>query len=224
MTNRGDLRRRLAHVRWIAGGTGAGKSTVTRLLAERHGAVVYDGDAAERAWVPRFTPDRHPRAWAALRLTPEQRAQRTPEETYREMPSLHGETIDLLVADLLALPDDRPVLVDYFGNTPRDIAPLLTRRTQAIFLLPTPGFRRHALTTRFADPARAHANWGSGDHTRALANRLARDTLWDAELRRQATELDLPTLTVDGTRTADAVATHLSHHFRLTTPPPGGGH
>jgi hypothetical protein len=53
-----------------------------------------------------------------------------------------------------------------------------------VFLLPTKEFRREALGTRFADPDRARATWGDGDHVRAFANRLARDELWDAELRR----------------------------------------
>jgi hypothetical protein len=47
----GDLARRLAHVRWIAGGTGAGKSTVARILAARADAVVYDRDRAEHDWL-----------------------------------------------------------------------------------------------------------------------------------------------------------------------------
>jgi dephospho-CoA kinase len=34
------------HVRWIGGGTGAGKSTVTGRLAERFGLAVYGTDAA----------------------------------------------------------------------------------------------------------------------------------------------------------------------------------
>ncbi|WP_133884358.1 shikimate kinase [Glycomyces sp. NRRL B-16210] len=37
----------VSHVRWIGGGTGAGKSTVARLLAERYRLRIYDGDAAE---------------------------------------------------------------------------------------------------------------------------------------------------------------------------------
>ncbi|WP_253766871.1 nucleoside/nucleotide kinase family protein [Goodfellowiella coeruleoviolacea] len=210
-----DLARRLAHVRWLAGGTGAGKSTVARILAERFGVSSYDGDRAEHDWVSRCTPDRHPRLWAAAGLSREQRSQLTAEDQFTAMASRHGETIEFLVEDLLALPADRPVLVDYFGVSPRDLAPLLSWRGQAVFLLPTPEFRRRALGIRFADPARARANWGDGDHTRALANRLGRDELWDAELRRQAAAVDLPVLVVDGARDAGALADDLARRFRL---------
>ncbi len=210
-----ELSNRLTHVRWIAGGTGAGKSTLTRILFQRYDLAVYLGDVAERAWTPRFTPERQPHAWASLRLTTEQRAQLSGQQRFDTMASRHGETIEFVVEDLLAMPADRPILVDWFGNTPRDLAPLLSWPEQAVFLLPTKEFRREALGTRFADPDRARATWGDGDHDRAFANRLARDDLWDAELRRQAVEMGLPMIAVDGSRSADALADDLAKRFRL---------
>ncbi|MGW5266119.1 hypothetical protein ACWEQG_34520 [Microbispora sp. NPDC004025] len=211
-----DLARRLAHVRWIAGGTGAGKSTLTQSLAERHDLLVYDGDRAEQGYVNRCTPQRQPHLFALLRTPLEQRwTGRTAAEIFQAMPSLHGETFGFVIEDLLTLPTDRPVLVDDFRTLPRDVAPLLTRREHAAFLLPTPEFRRDALGTRFADPARARANWGSGDHAEAFAKRLARDELWDEEVRRQALELDVPVLRVDGSRNVAELADELAAMFRL---------
>ncbi|MEN3539643.1 hypothetical protein AAH991_31355 [Microbispora sp. ZYX-F-249] len=211
-----DLVRRLAHVRWIAGGTGAGKSTLAQSLAERHDLLVYDGDRAERGYVNRCTPQRQPYLSALLRTPLEQRwTGRTADEIFQAMPSLHGETFGFVIEDLLTLPTDRPVLVDDFRTLPRDVAPLLTRREHAAFLLPTPEFRRNALGTRFADPARARANWGSSDHAEAFAKRLARDELWDEEVRRQARELDLPVLRVDGFRNVAERADELAAMFHL---------
>lgn len=138
---------------------------------------------------------------------------RTPEQRFSEAASLHGETIDFVIDDLLAMPDDRPILVDWFGNTPHDVAPLLSWPEQAVFLLPTKDFRHTALFTRFADPDRARATWGDTDHARALANRLARDELWDAEIRRQTDDV----LVVDGSRSAEELADELAQRFRLTS-------
>jgi hypothetical protein len=209
---------RLAHVRWIAGGTGSGKSTIARILAERFDLTIYSGDRAEHAWVRRCTPERHPYLWAGLQLTHEQRVSRTPEDAFNGMASLHGETIGFLVEDLVATPTDRVIIVDYFGNTPSGLHPLLTWREQAVFLLPTPEFRRRALGARYSNPARARATWGNTDHTRAFANRLARDELWDAELRRQADALDLPIMHIDGSEDANDLAESLAQRFRLTGP------
>jgi len=211
----GSLAASLTHVRWIAGGTGAGKSTVARILERRFGAVVYDGDRAEHGWLSRCIPEKHPHLHAAIRLSKEERAALSPEEKFAGMASRHGETIGFVVADLLATPADRPVLVDWFGNTPRDIAPLLSWPDQAVFLLPAKEFRAHSLGTRFADPDRARANWGSLDTAVALANRLGRDELWDAEIRRQAAETGLAVLDVDGTRDPESIAGAVASRFRL---------
>ncbi|MFJ3793335.1 hypothetical protein [Kitasatospora sp. NPDC090091] len=211
-----DLAGRLAHVRWIAGGTGAGKSTLTRLLAERHDVTVYDGDRAEHGWLDRCTPQRHPHLAALRDQSPGAMwHDRTAQQMLRAMPGLHGETVGLLVEDLLALPARRTVLVDYFGLLPRHLAPLLRRADQAVFLLPTPGFRQDVLTARYADPARARATWGEADPAEALAARLARDALWDEEIRRQAPLHRVDTLIVDGTTPVDDLARHLAARFGL---------
>ncbi|MFB7471628.1 hypothetical protein [Kitasatospora sp. NPDC056184] len=214
-----SLADRLAHVRWIAGGTAAGKSTLAGLLAGRHGAAVLDGDRAEHRWLDRCSAEHHPHL-AALRDRPPgvRWRDRDVRQVFRAMPSLHGEMTGFLVDDLLALPADRPVLVDYFGILPRDLAPLLRHPGQAVFLLPTPAFRAAALAARYADPARARATWGDRDPRTALAERLARDALWDDEVRRQAPLHTAAVLTVDGTTPAADLADHLATRFGLLRP------
>ncbi|WP_346105284.1 hypothetical protein [Nonomuraea maheshkhaliensis] len=212
-----ELGARLAHVRWLAGGTGAGKSTLARVLGERYDVLRYDGDRAEAGYVARCTPQRQPYMCALVRMSKEERfAARTPEEIFLSMPSLHGETFEFVVEDLLALPADRPVLVDDFRTLPREVAPLLEWREQAVFLLPTPEFRRRALSERYADPDRARANWGDGDHAAALAARLGRDELWDEEVRGQARERELAVVRVDGSRGVEELADEVAAMFRLS--------
>ncbi|WP_406081988.1 hypothetical protein [Micromonospora sp. NBC_00858] len=215
-----DLARRLSHVRWIAGGTGSGKSTLAQALAERYDVLIYDGDRAERDYVRRCTAEKQPHLWALLKAPLAQKWNgRSAQEVFELMPSLHGETFGFVVDDLLAMPTERPVLVDDFRTLPREVAPLLAWPEQAAFLLPTPQFRDRALRTRFADAARARANWGDSDHNEALALRLARDELWDAEVRRQGAELHLPVVTIDGSRDVLDLADDLAARFRLGRPP-----
>lgn len=204
-------------MRWIGGGTGAGKSTVARALADAYDAWVYAGDRAEHGWLDRATAHEHPRFHAMIHAGPAGAwwGGRSAAELFDAMASRHGETIGFVTQDLLALPAGRPVVVDWFGNLPRDVAPLLLEPWQAVFLLPTPGFRRRMLTARYADPDRARANWGDHDPAAMLAKRLDRDALWDAEVQAQAAGAGLRVIEVDGTRDADAIAADLSAHFRL---------
>lgn len=206
----------LRHVRWIAGGTGSGKSTIAAALAGRFDVAIYSGDRAEHDWLTRCSPERQPR-FAALR---DQRPGdgwrgRSAGQVFAAMASRYGETIGLLTEDLLARPTDRIVLVDYFGVEPRDLAPLLYWPGQAAFLIPAAEFRRTILSRRYADPDRARANWGDASPADLLEKRLARDALWDAEVTGQASALGLPLLSVDGSRTADELASDLAERFRL---------
>ena len=211
-----ELRRRLAHVRWVGGGTGTGKSTATAALAARFDADVYNGDRGEEGYIPRMQPGQQPLMAALVAMTPTQCwLDRPPGQIFAEMPSLHGETFPFVIDDILARPAGRILLVDDFRTLPREVAPLLSWRGQAAFLLPTAEFHEQALRRRYADPERARANWGDADPQQVLRARLARDQLWDAEIRRQAKELNLPVLQVDGSRTHGDIADELTIKFRL---------
>jgi hypothetical protein len=215
-----ELRQRLSHVRWIGGGTGAGKSTVAAILAARFALDIYDGDRGERGYLARMRPDRQPWMAAWLAMTVEQRwLDRPPSQVFAAMPSLHGETFPFVLDDLGREPAGKVLLVDDFRTLPSAVAPLLGWRGQAVFLLPAAQFREQGLRRRYADPARARANWGDADPQPFITARLARDELWDAEVRRQAREADLPVLPIDGTRSPDDVADELARQFRLTPAP-----
>lgn len=214
-------RERLSHVRWIAGGTGSGKTTLATTLAQRFRADVYDGDLGERSYLPRCTPQHQPRLHAIAAMTPAQRwLHRTPAEIFESMASLHGETFGFVLDDVMAHDHDRTLIVDDFRTLPNDLDGLLVSREQAAFLIPTPEFRRTALTRRYADPDRARANWGNLDPATILEARLARDALWDAEVIRQANQLGLPLLRMDGSRSIDTIVNDLAEQFRLVDTPP----
>ena len=68
-----DTRDRLRHLYWIGGTGGAGKSTVSAQLAERHGLRLYRFDDSGPRHTPHATPDRHPEFAAFIAMNMDER-------------------------------------------------------------------------------------------------------------------------------------------------------
>lgn len=189
-----ELRARLRHVRFIGGGSGGGKSTVARRLAAKHGLQLYLTEQFSE-YVARTTPADAPLRHAFVATDMDERwLNRSPHVMFNTFHGFQGERFDLVIEDLLALPRKPPILVEGFTLLPRLVAPLLSGPGQAVWLVPTPEFRRAAFDSR-------GSTWDiprkTSDPERALANLLARDRLFTDHVRREATALDLPVIEVD---------------------------
>ena len=205
--------RSLDHVRWVGGGSGAGKTTVTRLLAERVDARLYSADATIGVHSERLEPADAPLLESFRRMDMDQRwVRRDPVTMYRTFPWYHGEGFDLVLDDLRRLPDDRLVLAEGFRLLPQLVRPQLSAPRHAVWLLPTPGFRQAA----FARRCGADAFWlRTSDPDQALANLLERDQIFTDELAGEAARTGLRTVHVDGTRTIEDIAGQLAVRLGL---------
>ena len=191
------LRRRLRSVYWIGGGSGAGKSTVARHLAAAHGLRRYSTDDVMADHARRAAPRDAPLLHAFMAMDRDERwVEREPRTMLATFPWFEGEAFDLIVEDLLDLPEGEAVIVEGFRLLPSAVIPLLDDARRALWLLPTPDFRRLAFESR-------GTLWDiAGRTTRphvALTNLLERDRLFTNRLRKWTSELGLPTMTVDGT-------------------------
>jgi len=186
---------RLQHVRWIGGGTGAGKSTIAQRLAREHGLRVYDSDRAIGDHARRSHPLEHPLVQRFMAMDMDERwVHRSPAVMLETFHGFQGEGFEFIVEDLLAMPDDAPILAEGFRLLPRLVAPLLTSPHQAVSLVPTPEFRRMAFESRgftWDIPGR------TSDPERALANLLERDELFTADVAKEAAALQLHVVGVD---------------------------
>ena len=191
----------LQHIRWIGGGSGAGKSTVSRQLAEKHGLRLYKCDEMQSSHTARSNPVDHPLLHTFLAMTMDERwAQRTPEEMFRTFHGFQGEGFELLLEDLLDMPTDQFILAEGFKLLPRLVAPLLSQPNQAVWLIPTPQFRRAALESRGSLWSIAGR---TSDPERALSNLLVRDAIYTKEVFKEAAALHLKTLEIDRSFSVD---------------------
>lgn len=196
----------LAGVRWLGGGSGAGKTTLARRLADRHGLVVYDTDAAMLDHARRTGVDA-PLLRAFEAMSADERWLRPPHVMLESFHWYAGEGFDLVVEDLRALVAARPdvrVLAEGFRLLPELVAPLAVAGS-AVWLLPTPAFREAVFARRLVERG---STWAvvarTSDPDRALAHLLARDALFTDRLRGSCARLGLPVLEV-GTGVAEEV-------------------
>ena len=208
-----ELRARLRHVYWIGGGSGAGKSVIARRVAARHGLRLYATDDVMRDHASRHAPADCPflSEFAAMDMD-ERWVNRSPEIMLETFHWFRGEGFGLILEDLLARPGEAGVIVEGFRLLPRLVKPLLAGPGHAVWLLPTPGFRRAAFESRGSLWQIAGQ---TSDPERALHNLLERDRMFTERLREETERLALPAIEVDATMTEDGLEERVTEAFGL---------
>jgi hypothetical protein len=137
---------------------------------------------------------------------------RSPQTMLETFHWYHGEGFELIVDDLRQLSGEPGVIVEGLRLLPRLVKPLLTERSNAVWLLPAPAFRRAAFESRGSLWKIAGR---TADPSRALRNLLEREEMFTKRLRAEVTDLDLLAVEVDGTVTEDVLTALVSEHFGL---------
>lgn len=104
----------LQDVLWIGGSSGAGKSTVARLLARRHGLRWYSCDTRTWQHRARAIAASDPLAIEWEQLTPQQRSQLSTADALR----LTLDRSNMVLDDIVALPDMPAVVAEGTNITP----------------------------------------------------------------------------------------------------------
>jgi len=178
---------RLRHVYWIGGGSAAGKSTIAATIAAKHGFRIYDTDKAMADHGARTSPEHAPLLQRFVAMDMDERwVSRSPQAMLETFHWFLGEGFNLIVNDLLDLPRDPPVIAEGFRLLPALVKPLLAAHGRAVWLLPTPEFRRAAVEHRRpSGPPWTFVNETSNPQ-RALVNLLERDRMFTDRLRDEA--------------------------------------
>jgi len=209
----GSLTSRLRHVYWIGGASGSGKSTVARRLADKHGLRLYSTDEAMGEHAHRWRPQDCPNLTEFVKMSMDQRwVDRSPQKMLETFHWFRGEGFGLIIEDLLALPPDQGALAEGFRLLPHLVKPLLHDPSHAVWLIPTPEFRRAAFESR-------GTLWSIPNKTsnpkRALSNLLERDRLFTQRLQAMLDTTRLPAVKVDCSLTEDALESCIAGKFGL---------
>ena len=198
----------LERVLWLGGMSGVGKTTAARALARRHDLRLYSFDAYNYAHAPLLPKD--------TRTPDEIWVDMTPEELAGWFEEKSRERFPLVLADLLALDDDAPVLVDGPQLLPELVAPLAASSGHVLYVIasrstqePLVRARGSSVSSKVRDPEQARLN------------RLGRDEELARRLRSDAAAHGLPLVEVaDVTETLPAIARHFEPVLAnwLTTP------
>ncbi|MFF9317426.1 hypothetical protein ACF1BP_28365 [Streptomyces sp. NPDC014735] len=212
------LRARLRHVYWIGGGSGAGKSTISRRVADRCGWRLYATDDVMWDHARRTTPQEAPFLHEFMAMDMDERwVNRSPETMLETFHWFRGEGFGLIIEDLLRLPREPCVLAEGFRLLPHLVKPLLTVPEQAVWLLPTPEFRQAAFRSR-AVPGEGFV-WETSDPAKAGRNLAERDGMFTRRLQEEAERLRLCSIRVDTTSTEDALVEQVTTAFGLRRRP-----
>lgn len=203
----------LSHVCWIGGPGGAGKSTATTLLAERHRLQIYHFDDASSRHAAKATPDRHPAFLAFVAMTMDQRwLLRSPEEMADNAIRSWVERFDMVVDDLMTMPAQPGIIAEGIGLLPECVDEIADVAARSVWLVHTPAFLREtegprmgltAMTARTSDP------------DRALAKLLRRNELIAQHIRTEAARRGLRVIDVDEGLAPDRAGELVAAQFGL---------
>lgn len=202
---------------WIGGAPWAGKSTVSNILAARHGLTAYHYDYHDaRGHLERRAARRARTGSPYAEYPGPDWTGSTPGALAEECLAIFADRLEFVFDDLRALVSPHPVLAEGFGLRPEVLAPMLDAPDRMIVMVPTEEFRQHQIRTL---PRAGELNVKVSDPVRAQSNRVERDRLLAEHAVRAAREHNVRVLEVDGSRDAEAVADDVARHFAAHLPP-----
>jgi hypothetical protein len=173
-----------SNVYWLGGSPCAGKSSITRRLADVYGIQLLEVDARFDEHAARFTPAQQPAltAWLAGDCT--ERWLKPVAELTADATACYAEHFAFILEDVsdavVAGGASRPLLVEGSALLPHLVSQHLPDPRNALWLVPSPAFQRHHYSQRpwikevladCPDADRAFDGWMARDE--AFANQVA---------------------------------------------------
>ena len=124
-----------------------------------------------------------------------------------------GEGFNMIVEDLLRMPNNLQVIVEGFRLLPHLVKPLLSASDHAVWLLPSPEFRQATIERRGGCTSGFLSKTSNPE--RALQNLLERDRIFTDRLKREVEDLELRAIEVNAAITEDDSVASVTKIFGL---------
>ena len=161
----------------------------SRRLAKRYGLRLYATDEVMADHARRTSPADSPFLCEFAAVSMDERwVGRSPKVMLETFHWFRGEGFGLIVDDLLRLPAQPAVIAEGFRLLPHLVRPLIDVPARAVWLIPTPAFRRAAFDSRGSLWEIASK---TSDPGRALRNLLDRERMFTERLSGEAGRLGL---------------------------------
>ncbi|MEO8286531.1 MAG: hypothetical protein ABI670_08860 [Chloroflexota bacterium] len=197
---------------WIGGSPCSGKSSIALLIAARHDLQLYVCDDHYSDHLAAADPVSYPRLARARTATWNEVWSRPVDVATSDEFEFYREEFGMVLEDIYSMPTDRPVLAEGAALLPECVAPLVSDLHKAIWIVPTEAFqlyhysRRewiHDILAQCENPSAAFATW------------MGRDAQFAETVALDARNRALRVITVDGSRSIEALAAEVEAHFGL---------
>jgi len=207
-----ELKRKLAHVYWIGGSPCSGKSSIVDLLAASTGSVtVYHCDDHFDKHLEQTTLEKQPEFYRVRNMSWDDLWMRPVAEQVKHELAIYREQFLMIVADLLKMPSDKPILVEGAALLPKMVADV-SQPNQAFYVVPTPEFQWRTYEKR---PWIHHILGECREPEQAFKNWMERDVEFGRYVAETAVTLNYPVIHVDGSHTIAENAAQIAQYFDL---------
>lgn len=202
----------MENVFWLGGSPCAGKSSVSQILENDFDINVYRVDAAFEKHRGKFDKLLHPALCDWEGSTWNQRWMQPVENLVRDVIKCYREHFSLIIEDVLGFPKDKPLLVEGTALLPQEVSKVLSKRNNAIWLIPTADFQREKYSQR---------EWiyeilkQCDNQETAFQNWMERDAAFADFIINEVERLNLEWLLIDGSKTIEEYATSVAKHFQF---------
>lgn len=202
----------MENVFWLGGSPCAGKSSVSQILENSFDINVYRVDVAFEKHREKFDKSLHPTLHNWEKSSWNQRWMKPVDKLLSDVIKCYREHFSLIIEDVLGFPKDKPLLVEGTALLPQEVFKILSKRNNAIWMIPTADFQREKYSQR---------KWiyeilkQCDNKETAFQNWMERDTTFANFVIKEAERFDLEWLLVDGNRTIEQNAAIVANHFHF---------